>query len=330
MPPLRPLAPPRCLISMNCGSSSSSSNSSDGSSSSLNLLRRISTAYTSFRIQTSTPTNAQARPYPYPHPHTPTHTYTYTQTRPLSSTPAAARQTPSYRTVPADAVPAYPYGRFETYKQRNQGLYGRGKIRFGNTVSEKYDRKSRTTWLPNRHTKRLWSPALGAFIRTRLTARVLRTIDRLGGIDEYLLGAKQKRVRELGPAGWALRWKVIQTPAVQARFAREREALGLPPREGTGAGAGDAAAAAAAAAEATAELESATGQGVDAQAMHDMLDGMIARDEEFVLGPEELSKSEIQAEVAEAEAEHEHGKAEAEAEHEHGKTEAESESIPKA
>ncbi|RYO78052.1 hypothetical protein DL766_008873 [Monosporascus sp. MC13-8B] len=202
-------------------------------------------------------------------------TTTFHASRAFGSTPRPGRQTPSHLTVPADQIPAYPYGPFRTYKQRNEGLFGRAKIRFGNTVSERYDRKSRTSWLPNRHAKRLWSPALGAFVRTRLTAQVLRTIDRLGGIDEYLLGSKSRRVRELGPAGWALRWKIMQTPAVRARFAREREALGLPPKEEERAAGG---------AAVHPELVGEDGRGMTAEAMGDLVDGMIARDEEFVLG----------------------------------------------
>ncbi|KAH8647118.1 ribosomal L28 family-domain-containing protein, partial [Xylariales sp. PMI_506] len=113
------------------------------------------------------------------------------------------------------------------YKQRNSGLYGGARIRFGNTISEKWNIKAPAQWKPNRHTKRLWSPALGMFIRTRLTTRVLKTIDKLGGIDEYLLGTKSARIKDLGPAGWRLRWKVMQSPAIQEKWAKEREALGL-------------------------------------------------------------------------------------------------------
>ncbi|KAI1287173.1 hypothetical protein F5Y03DRAFT_125475 [Xylaria venustula] len=195
-------------------------------------------------------------------------------TRLLSTTTPQSRQTPSHLTVPTDRVPTYPYGRFETYKQRNQGLYGRSKIRFGNVVAHKYGNKSRTSWLPNRHTKRLWSPSLNAFIRTRMTASVLHTIDRLGGIDEYLLGSKAKRIKELGPAGWALRWKIMQTAAVRARFAREREALGLPPKEGDEA-------LLVGAEEVPAELAST---GLSARDLMDEVDGMLEREEEFVLG----------------------------------------------
>ncbi|KAI0966116.1 hypothetical protein F4678DRAFT_450872 [Xylaria arbuscula] len=192
--------------------------------------------------------------------------------RTLGTTAPLHRQTPSHLTVPTDKVPTYPYGRFETYKQRNQGLYGRSKIRFGNVVASKYGNKSRTSWLPNRHTKRLWSPSLNAFIRTRMTASVLHTIDRLGGIDEYLLGSKAKRIKELGPAGWALRWKIMQTDAVRARFARQREALGLPPKEGD---------VLSGVAEVPAELAS---EGVSARDLMDEVDGMLEREEEFVLG----------------------------------------------
>ncbi|GAP92836.2 putative 54S ribosomal protein L24 [Rosellinia necatrix] len=212
--------------------------------------------------------------------------------RALSTTPAPARQKPSFLTVPADRLPTYPYGPFYTYKQRNAGLYGGAKIRFGNVVAAKYKNKSRTAWLPNRHTKRLWSPALGAFIRTRLTASVLHTIDLLGGIDEYLLGSKAKRIKELGPAGWALRWKIMQTDVVRARFAAQRAALGLPPKgepatavvHADGGGGGAAESAAAAAASESAFPPELAAQGLDSAAVLDEVDAMLERGDEFVLG----------------------------------------------
>ncbi|KAL2117344.1 hypothetical protein VTJ04DRAFT_9512 [Mycothermus thermophilus] len=125
-------------------------------------------------------------------------------------------------------LPPYPYGPRQVYHQSNKGLYGSARIQFGNHVGDKYGTKARRTWRPNVHQKRLWSESLGVFVRTRVTTRVLRTIDKVGGLDEYLLGCKPQRVKELGPWGWRLRWRIMQTPAVRERFARERAALGLP------------------------------------------------------------------------------------------------------
>lgn len=127
-------------------------------------------------------------------------------------------------------IPSYPYGPRQIYKQSNTGLYGNARIRFGNIVSKKWEVKNRRKWRPNVHRKRLWSVSLQAFIQTRITTRVLRTVDKVGGLDEYLLGSKAARVKELGPWGWRLRWRVMQTPTIKAKFAEERRALGLPER----------------------------------------------------------------------------------------------------
>ncbi|KAK7949315.1 mitochondrial 54S ribosomal protein bL28m [Apiospora aurea] len=189
--------------------------------------------------------------------------------RPLTSRCLfAAAKPPTHLTVPKQQIPDYPYGPFRTYKQRNAGLYGTSKIRFGNTISTKWHIKAATHWKPNRHTKRLWSPSLNMFVRTRLTTGVLRTIDKLGGIDNYLLGAKSRRLKELGPAGWRLRWKVMQSAPVQERWAREREAMGLPPK-----------------AHQLLVAEQAGGAAPSEELLGEM-DRMLAHEEEFVLGEE--------------------------------------------
>lgn len=77
------------------------------------------------------------------------------------------------------------------------------------------------------HSKRLWSDGLNKFIRTRVTTRVLRTVDKCGGLDEYLLGEKANRVKELGMGGWKLRWRIMQSPKVRERFRLERLRMGL-------------------------------------------------------------------------------------------------------
>lgn len=128
----------------------------------------------------------------------------------------------------ADTVPEYPYGPPTLYKQSRRGLYGEQRIRFGNNVSVKGKNKSRRSWRPNIMMKRLFSKALNRHVQVRVSSRVLRTIDKLGGLDEYLLGEKETRIRELGESGWWLRWAIMQTQTVKKRFAAERRALGLP------------------------------------------------------------------------------------------------------
>ena len=132
--------------------------------------------------------------------------------------------------VLADTVPAYPYGRARWYKQSDLGLYGGQRIQFGNNVGPKSKTKTRRTWHPNVFNKRLYSRALGRYIQLRVSTRVLRTIDKLGGLDKYLLGDKEARIKELGMSGWWLRWAIMQTPSIRRKFAAEREALGLPPK----------------------------------------------------------------------------------------------------
>lgn len=59
---------------------------------------------------------------------------------------------------------------------------------------------------------------------------MLRTIDKVGGLDNYLLGDKSQRIKDLGPWGWKLRWRIMQSDVVRDRFRAERAALGLGPK----------------------------------------------------------------------------------------------------
>ncbi|QIW97276.1 hypothetical protein AMS68_002794 [Peltaster fructicola] len=130
--------------------------------------------------------------------------------------------------IVADVVPAYPPGPTRWYKQSSKGLYGGQMIRFGNNTAEEYKTRFRRSWSVNVKAKKLYSHALQRHIKIRVTTRVMRTIDKLGGLDEYLLGEKEARIKELGEAGWWLRWAIMQTETIQERFRKERKALGLP------------------------------------------------------------------------------------------------------
>lgn len=100
-------------------------------------------------------------------------------------------------------------------------------IQFGNNVSRKTETKTRRYWKPNVLSKSLYSIALKKRIKLRITSKVLKTIDREGGLDEYLLKDNERRVKELGPLGWALRWTLMQKPEVITRLRAEAAALGL-------------------------------------------------------------------------------------------------------
>ncbi|AWU78360.1 uncharacterized protein C5L36_0E04150 [Pichia kudriavzevii] len=109
--------------------------------------------------------------------------------------------------------PAYPYGESRLFKRSDRGLYGGQVVSFGNKVSEMGNR-SRRSWLPNAIVKSLWSESLNKVIKMRLTARVLRTITKEGGLDNYLTKDKQARIKELGLFGWRLRHDVLKARAL--------------------------------------------------------------------------------------------------------------------
>ncbi|KAK7553615.1 hypothetical protein IWX49DRAFT_550127 [Phyllosticta citricarpa] len=145
-----------------------------------------------------------------------------------TSTPFLARSTRNRLAHDHAQVPAYPYGQAYWYKQSNFGLYGGTRIQFGNKVSEEYEQKTRRKWRPNLERLRLRSQSLARLIRVKVSHRVLRTIRKVGGLDEYLLGEKAERIKQLGMGGWALRWRIMQTDVVKKRFEKERKLLGLP------------------------------------------------------------------------------------------------------
>ncbi|KAI9888667.1 MAG: 39S ribosomal protein L24, mitochondrial [Vezdaea aestivalis] len=149
-----------------------------------------------------------------------------TTTRPFSTTPHTLNNRKRVKKLQG-GIPQYPYPPKQWYKQSDNGLYGGKQIQFGNTVSEKNENKSRRYWKPNVHWKRIWSDSLARWIRTNVTTRALKTIDKAGGLDNYLLSDKTRRIKDLGVAGWLLRWRVMQTPHIKKKFILQRRALGL-------------------------------------------------------------------------------------------------------
>lgn len=106
-------------------------------------------------------------------------------------------------------APDYKYGESNVFKQSNKGLYGASFVQYGNNISES-KAKTRRRWLPNVIKKGLWSETLSKKISIRMTAKVLKTVSKEGGIDNYLIKDKSARIKELGPTGWKLRYQVMK------------------------------------------------------------------------------------------------------------------------
>lgn len=68
-------------------------------------------------------------------------------------------------------------------------LTGKG-VQTGNNVSHAHN-KTRRRFLPNLQETSLMSDTLGRPVRVRLTASAIRTVEHKGGLDDYLLSAKE-------------------------------------------------------------------------------------------------------------------------------------------
>lgn len=146
----------------------------------------------------------------------------------FSTTATLLTKTIQPQRLPKHVVPPYPYGPRRLYKQSNTGLYGITRIQTGNNVSEKHSVKTPRFWRPNIHVRMYYLEPLNAKIKVKLSMRVLKTIEKEGSLEAYLLKDKPARVKELGPTGWNLRWLLMQTKWHQARMNEERVRLGLP------------------------------------------------------------------------------------------------------
>lgn len=126
-------------------------------------------------------------------------------------------------------MPPYPYGANVNYPEANYGLYGGATIQSGNKISKGRNKgKTLRKWFPNVRVEKIRSESLNKELVIPIRARVMRTIRKSGGLDEYVLGDKPGRIKELGLLGWKLRYLVMKSPAMQERFKAQREELGLP------------------------------------------------------------------------------------------------------
>ncbi|CAO3703625.1 hypothetical protein G6F56_003082 [Rhizopus delemar] len=118
------------------------------------------------------------------------------------------------------AEPAYALAR-ATFKRAQRGLFGGKHIQFGNNnpFSKK---KTRRNWLPNVQNKNLFSATLSKFIEVKVTTAVLRTIDKKGGLDKYLLETKDKNL--FSEKALELKTKISNQQKIQAKAIARAEA----------------------------------------------------------------------------------------------------------
>ena len=65
------------------------------------------------------------------------------------------------------------------------------KVQVGNNVSHA-NNKTRRRFLPNLQETSLWSEALGRVVRLRVSANGMRSVEHRGGLDAYLLAARDE------------------------------------------------------------------------------------------------------------------------------------------
>jgi large subunit ribosomal protein L28 len=65
----------------------------------------------------------------------------------------------------------------------------------GNNVSHAMNH-SRRRFLPNLHVVRLQSDILGERVKMRLSTRAMRTVDKKGGIDDFLLNTPDRKLTD--------------------------------------------------------------------------------------------------------------------------------------
>eukprot|EP01130_Rhizamoeba_saxonica_P012477 TRINITY_DN5264_c0_g1_i1.p1 TRINITY_DN5264_c0_g1~~TRINITY_DN5264_c0_g1_i1.p1 ORF type:complete len:205 (-),score=48.50 TRINITY_DN5264_c0_g1_i1:44-625(-) len=80
-----------------------------------------------------------------------------------------------------------------TLERAQKGLYGGKKMLAGNKISFSL-KKSLRIWKPNVQWKTFHSELLKTHFQVRVTTSVIRTIDKMGGIDNYILFTKEKKL----------------------------------------------------------------------------------------------------------------------------------------
>ncbi len=93
---------------------------------------------------------------------------------------------------------------------RRCDITGKGVLS-GNNVSHAHN-KTRRRFLPNVQQTSLMSDALGEMVRMRVSTRAIRTIEKNGGLDAFLLGTSN---RKLTPEALRIKRRITKAAAAK-------------------------------------------------------------------------------------------------------------------
>ncbi|KAF8842800.1 hypothetical protein BDN67DRAFT_965196 [Paxillus ammoniavirescens] len=123
----------------------------------------------------------------------------------------------------------------QPFKRAALGLFHGKLIQYGNNVPHS-KKKTRRNWLPNVQSKTLTSELMERSVKVKVTTRALRTINKHGGLDQYLLSTSPSL---LGDEGMRLRILVREKfdaknalEAHQAQRAAEKAAKAQEAKKG--------------------------------------------------------------------------------------------------
>jgi large subunit ribosomal protein L28 len=93
---------------------------------------------------------------------------------------------------------------------RRCDITGKGVLS-GNNVSHANNR-TRRRFLPNVQQTSLMSDVLGEMVRMRVSTRAIRTVEKNGGLDAYLLGTPN---RKLAPKALRIKRRIVKAAAAK-------------------------------------------------------------------------------------------------------------------
>ncbi|EGF98654.1 uncharacterized protein MELLADRAFT_50935 [Melampsora larici-populina 98AG31] len=101
-------------------------------------------------------------------------------------------------------------------KRADYGLYDGLKVKAGDNIPKSKHRTKRV-WNPNVQKSSLWSEVLNQSLQLKLTTAALKTIDKVGGLDRYVLQMSDQR---LGGTGIRIRELVISAMKAKLKLSK--------------------------------------------------------------------------------------------------------------